>query len=574
MKHIVVIFCIFCACATANSQSLTDKFKKAVDDKEYVEALGYTSEIVRNNPTDNNFLLMAADVYNEMNLHDSAVSVLKMALENNDNDMNLYRELAISQAQAEKFTTALSTMNKLLKKKNQDKEAVNFITLSNVYLLADSLDNAEYNLLKARELDSKNAEVYIGLGDLYYAKKIYELAKDNYESAISNDGKSLTQKALLNAKIKLASSYYKLGNMEMDQQLSNEYFRRSLNTWNEITKADPKNATAFYEQGKIFYLASKFNEAGASFNRYAALRPEGWLGRWYGAQSWYTARKYDSAVIQLEAVRTKIDTITVKATGMLAHSYFEVKKFNESINLYKSMTDIDQTSYERMGYAAFFSKDTLTAIEAFNKAIYGAEKKCNTMLKFGNLLQSMKKYEDAITVFKKRITDCDDSNSVKCKFFIGTSYYLSNKLDSSISMFREYLTLDPESISARTYMANAFNGMKKSDSSKKYLGQAIDMVQKSFQADPANQSLKKEADQAYDAACRSSLEAKDYSTVIKYAKQWIDINDKSATPHVYLGFAYQSGSDSGNACKAYSEALKRDPNNVAASKNKKALNCP
>ena len=68
------------------------------------------------------------------------------------------------------------------------------------------------------------------------------MEKDNYEAALATDGKQVTQKSILNAKIKLGSSYYRLGNMVMDQQLSNEYFRRSLNTWNDITKADPKNA--------------------------------------------------------------------------------------------------------------------------------------------------------------------------------------------------------------------------------------------------------------------------------------------------------------------------------------------
>lgn len=44
----------------------------------------------------------------------------------------------------------------------------------------------------------------------------------------------------------------------MDQTLSQEYFRRSLNEWNYITKVDPKNATAFYEQGKYFFLPPNF----------------------------------------------------------------------------------------------------------------------------------------------------------------------------------------------------------------------------------------------------------------------------------------------------------------------------
>ncbi len=559
---------------TLFAQSILDQFKKAIEDKEYVEALRHTPEVVNQFRKDNVILMMAADVYMEMELPDSAVSVLAFAMENDDDSPALNREYALALSKANRTDKALSVMNAMLKRKKMDKDPENFVTLSNIYIAADSVLQAEYNLLLARELDDKNAQVYIGLGDLYFAKKVYELAKDNYESALATDGKQLSSKSILNAKIKLASSYYKLGNMEMDQQLSNEYFRRSLNTWNEITKADPKNATAFYEQGKIFFLASKFLEAGASFNRYANLRPEGWLGRWYAGQAWYNSRKYDSAAIHLELVRTKIDSITGKANAMLAHAYFETKKFQESINLYKSLPTMNQTDYERMGYAAFFSKDTVTAIDAFNKSINGEEKKCNTAFRFANLLQSMKKYDEAIVVFRKRIADCEDSNSVKSRYFIGSCYYLAQKYDSALISLKEYLSLDGASISGRVYIGNTFNALKRSDSAKRYLFSAVELAQQSLQANPGNPSIIKEAELAFEAMCRVSLEAKETQSVIKYGKAWLEINEKSAIPHVYLGFAYQTQGDKDNACKAYAEALKRDPKNTASQKNKSALGCP
>lgn len=556
------------------AQGNVDQFKKAVEDKEFVEALRLTPEIVNQNRKDNSILMMAADVYMEMELPDSAVSVLAIAMDNDDDSPVLNREYALALSKANKSSMALSVMNVLLKKKKMDKDPENYVTLSNIYLATDSVLQAEYNLLVARELDDKNAQVYIGLGDLYFAKKVFELAKDNYEAALATDGKQLSTKSILNAKIKLASSYYKLGNMEMDQQLSNEYFRRSLNTWNEITKADPKNATAFFEQGKIFFLASKFLEAGASFNRYAILRPEGWLGRWYAGQAWYNSRKYDSAAIHLELVRNKIDSITGKANAMLAHSYFEIKKFQESINLYRSLPSLNQTDYERMGYAAFFSKDTVTAIDAFYKSINGSEKKCNTAFRFANLLQTMKKYDEAIAVFRKRIADCEDSNSVKSRFFIGSSYFQAQKYDSALISLKEYLALDGNSISGRVYIGNTFNALKKSDSAKKYLLNAVELAQQSLLTNPGNTSIIKESELAFEAMCRVSLEGKDVQSVIKYGKAWLEINEKSAIPHVYLGFAYQTQGDKDNACKAYAEALKRDPKNTAAQKNKSAFGCP
>jgi len=66
---------------TLFAQGTFDQFKKAVEDKEYVEALRYTPEVVNQFRKDNVILMMAADVYMEMELPDSAVSTLALAME-------------------------------------------------------------------------------------------------------------------------------------------------------------------------------------------------------------------------------------------------------------------------------------------------------------------------------------------------------------------------------------------------------------------------------------------------------------------------------------------------------------
>lgn len=50
------------------------------------------------------------------------------------------------------------------------------------------------------------------------------------------------------------------------------------------------------------------------------------------------------------------------------------QKYKESSDLYGTLTKIDQANYERYGYAAFFAKDTNTAVRAFYSAIEGPDK--------------------------------------------------------------------------------------------------------------------------------------------------------------------------------------------------------
>lgn len=74
---------------------------------------------------------------------------------------------------------------------------------------------------------------------------------------------------------------------------------------------------------------------------------------------------------------------------------------------------------------------------------------------------SMKKYDEAINVFSKRINMCEDTNSVKSIYYIGNCLYSSAKHDSAIIVFKDYLTKEINSIPARITMYNSFNAIKK-----------------------------------------------------------------------------------------------------------------
>ncbi|MEY3311569.1 MAG: hypothetical protein RL348_902, partial [Bacteroidota bacterium] len=198
MRLIIALIVFSSASLLIKAQTTVERFKKAIIEKEYVEALSLTSQVISENPNSLELLELAADVYAEMEYHAEAVKVLQSALEIESNNVKYIRKHALALANTSKYTEAVNNMNKLLKKKGMDKDPDNLIALANIYLKADSLAQAEYTLLKARETDDKRSEIFTGLGDLYYAKKVYELAKDNYESAIS------LNKELLEPRIKLA----------------------------------------------------------------------------------------------------------------------------------------------------------------------------------------------------------------------------------------------------------------------------------------------------------------------------------------------------------------------------------
>ncbi|MBK9250028.1 MAG: tetratricopeptide repeat protein [Ignavibacteria bacterium] len=567
MKWIFALFAVLLP-ATGYAQSNFEKAKQFSTERDYLQAYNFALPAVKEAPKNVEVLLLAGEIYLEMEKVDSAVQFLARA-EDIDNSTNVIRKYAKALARAGKFQDAVKYAKKAIKK--DEKDAYNQLALADVYLKADSLKQAEMTIIVAKELNKKIPDGFVALGDLYYAQKVYELARMNYEEAL------LLDSTLLDARIKLATSYYKLANAEPDKDLSNELFSRSLKEWNRITKEDPKNASAFYEQGKIFYLADKYGEAAKSFYQYTLLRPEGWLGMWYLAQSSFKIGQYDSAVKQLEIVKLKIDTVNERATLLLAQSQFELKKYKESAANFAiaqkfSVTNpaikIDALDMERWGRAAILSGDTATAFQNFKTVIDNSDgKKCSLMYSYAYLLKEKKMYDESIQVYRKRIAACNDSMSIKSRLFIGLNYYSYNKPDSAVIALQEFIQLDPNNLYGRIMLSNSFAALKLTDSSKKTLLDAFEIGKQN----PA--TSKRDLENVLGEICRIYLDAKDYTNLLKYAKTWSELNPESPTAFIYIAVSYQGNADKDNACKNYREVLKRDKENKVAKQNMKALGC-
>jgi tetratricopeptide (TPR) repeat protein len=567
MKWIIALIAVLLP-VTGFAQSNIDKAKQFVAERDYLKAYDYALPAVKDAPKNSDVLLLAGEIYLEMEKADSAVQFIAKAVDIDDKT-SVMRKYAKALARAGKFEEAVKIAKKAIKK--DEKDAYNQLALADVYLKADSLKQAEMTIIVAKDLNKKIPDGFVALGDLYYAQRVYELARMNYEEALLLDSN------LLDARIKLATSYYKLANAEPDKDLSNELFGRSLREWNRITKEDPKNASAFYEQGKIFYLADKFGEAAKSFYQYTLLRPEGWLGMWYLAQSSFKIGQYDSAIKQLEIVKIKIDTVKERATLMLAQSQFELKKYKESAANFAeaqkfSATNpaikIDALDMERWGRAAILSGDTATALQNFKTVIDNSDgKKCSLMYSYAFLLKEKKMYAESIQIYRKRIAACNDSMSIKARLFIGLNFYSDNKPDSAIIALKEFIQLDPNSMYGRIMLSNSFTALKLADSSKKTLVEALEVGKQN----PA--TSKKDLENVLSELCRIYLDAKDYANLLKYAKTWSEINTESATAYIYIAVGYQGNADKENACKNYREVLKRDKENKVAKQNMKALGC-
>jgi tetratricopeptide (TPR) repeat protein len=460
--------------------------------------------------------------------------------------------------------------------KENDKDIDTWLQLGKALIAADSLKAAEIKITKAKAMDESNPETYIVLGDLYFAKRVYPLACSNYEEALKKDENNVQ------ARINLAISYGKMANVEMDDDLRNELFKKSLVEWNTVTKQDPKNAKAFFEQGRIFYYAKQYKESAASLLKFVELRPSGSLGRWMLAQSLYEIGACDSARTHLEISAEQIDSVKTKAKLLLARCFYDKKEYAQSFEAYTVVaanSEMEMKDVRSFGTAALFAGDTTKAIELWNKAIdMDPEGNCQLMFLVGTQLNKMKMYGDAVTVLKRRLAtaSCTDRLS-ETNFTIGTAIFfdasqdtiVANRAQTALPYMLKAVEQDTNNLWASIYLGDVYAALDSMPKAKEAFRFAIDVAA----ADTSSAQNKSVMQQAFFKMTNMALEAKNWAEVTKVAKEWSDMSPDSEYAFLFLAFGNQGLQNTDAACIAYRKVLRINPKNTTASKNLNALQC-
>ncbi len=566
LEKIKLIVLLLFFSQVAFSQISKDEFLELVKQKKFEEASKYIPDIATSYSKDIQMLLAFGDVYFDLEQFEEANRYYGAAYKLQDDDNMVAQKYAKSLAELKKYPEAIKVMKAIIKE--NPKELYNYITAAEIYIKADSLAEAEVQIDRARNIDKNNPAPLVTLGNLYFSKRVYELARQNYEEALALDPNNVE------AHMNLAISYYWLANREMDKELSNELFTRSLKEWNTVARLDSMNAKAFFEQGKIWYFSEKYAEAATALSRYVKLRPNSSLGRWYLAESLYKLGECDSAVVHLEIVRNEIDSIKTTATKYLADCYISLKEYNKAkqafLDLDKVAYKYDAVDYRKYGQAAFFTGDTANAINYWKKSIeMDTEGNCVLMYFLGTVLNAIKNYDESTQVLKLRLntTTCSDDNDSKVYYIIGQNFIFSNKPDSAIIYLEKSVEIDPNNMFAIVYLGDAFIQMKNTKKGMDYYRMVISKY------DTDNSINQSAVLQAYAKLSNLLLESKNYVELNKVTKRWAELFPDNVFANLYCAVSYQGLTDAENACKYYNKVLKLDPNNKTARQNRELIGC-
>ncbi len=573
---VALVFCLGSLFTTAvRAQDPIDRAQEAVAVRDYIEAAVHIRQAIVEDPKDEAVLALATRIYLELDLLDSAELYGRRLYEDADDIRSFVRTYADVLTRNGKAVEAVRVLRKLVRDTDEP-EVETSMYLVSALLAADSASAAELVATTAKKQFPNSGDSYLALGRLYFNYKprpVYDLAVQNYEKAVEIDS------TLIEAHFGLAECYWKLANRESDKDLANELFTRSLTEWNIVGRLDPRNARAWFEQGKIFYLAGRYQDAIKTLIRYRELRPLGTgepIASWYLGKSFYELQACDSASVHLNNAATSIDSLKSQATLMLARCSFLSRQWQEASQKYGAALSAgvssetwDPVDVWYYGTALILSGDTTQAITVMHQAAQRDPRQCTFMFRFGLLLNAKLQHQASTTILRQRLANCDDSLNARIHLFIGNNFFADSLLDSAAASYRTSLALDPTSGYTQVRLAETYE-LLGNDSAATSLYEGVIVRGESA---TASAQERKDAINAILKLNSSDFRASNWQSIIQHTQRGLSIDPANSILRLYMAIAYQGDGETAQACKWYREVLKVDPSNATAKKNLAALGC-
>ncbi len=573
LNRSLVILLLLISATPLWSQSALERAADAVDSANYFEAVTHIRPLVKASPDDPKVLLLATKIYTELDLLDTAKSYGKRLYSIDDDEAEYVRMYAEALVRGGEATLASDLLRKSYKK---SKDVETALSLVNALVEADSLQAAELVATTAKKDFPNSADAYMALGLLYFKYKpqpVLELAVQNFEKAIS------IQPELVQAHFSLAECYWKQANRESDDDLANELFKRSLVEWNKVGQLDPRNARAWFEQGKIFFLAKKYKEATRALLEYRSLRPIGTgeaIASWYLGSSFYELNNCDEARIHLSAAAERIDSLKGQVGLKIARCLFLSKDWKGATTAYQEayQSGIPTGSWEPKdiwyaGFAAVLAGDTARAIATMGEAAARDPKECTFMFRYGLLLSQKRLNAQANQIFRQRLANCTDSLDGKIYMLIGNNFFADSLVDSAIAQYELSLQKDPKNGYVTSRLAETYQVKGDEAKARELYGQVIT-------AGTAEGARKEDVSAAISAMLKLNgldATAKAWAPIVERCAAGLKLDAQNKWLMLYSAIGYQGLGNKEAACRQYRELLKIDPANESAKKNLNALGC-
>ncbi len=520
------VLLVFAICVTAFSQQLVAQSwadaQYALWNEQPAKAKEIVKSLLASNPTHPEYnYRMGNLLYNE-GKKDSAKIYYNRGIKPEDKTNYNFAGLG-KLALDEGNTTAATEYFTKLTQKEKSSDAKAYLFAGEAYYASSNpqLSKAITTLKKSIDLDNKNVEAYILLGDVYFANKEAGLGVSNYEWAIEKQPN-------------LPIAFTKIGRIYM---LSRNY-RGALEHFEKANAVDPNFIPVYFELAEFNHYAKKPTESVKFMDEY--LKRSGRtdieaLSRY--ASFVFLSGDYARTITLIEDLLSR-DASNVILSRLIGYSYYEQGKYPEGITQMETFfAKVDTSKIIGSDYAYYgklltkTDKDSLGIIY-LNRALEKDSTDGTLYDDLGTAYMSGKKYLEAAAVYKQKIEKVSPI-TVQDYFQLGRGYYYGGNIPAADSAFTK----------VTDNMPNAALGYL-------WRGRTTSQLDPTSEQGLAFPHYKKFTELATDE--------------VKYKKELIEA-------YSYLGYYHYLKKETANATASWQKVKNLDPTNTQATEYFKSL---
>ncbi len=448
--------------------------KKAIDAEQYQKAKGILKTLIKTQPTAENYFHLG-NIYLKTDYPDSAKTFFTSGVNADPKSPLNYIGLGAADLASNNAASAKANFA-LAEARIAKKDAKPYVYIGRAYARAPKPDynSAVTYFGKAKAMNDKDAEVYLGLADTHRDMRDASSAYAEYRSASDLD------RSMLRSKVELAVL-----------NRSSGAFQESVDVLNSVVSADPNYGPAYRELAETYYrwgnsdvknYDTKIKQSLAYYEKYMDLTDRSLDSRMRHADFLVLTRDYKTLQQEAQAM-SQLDRTNPRVFRYLGYSAFENANYPATVQAlkdFKSRVDSNRLiaqDYLYLGRAQMKTGETVDGLNNLKKAIKLDSTTAGVMSEIAKGLYDAKKYSEAEPAYELSLKN--PKAAALDYYYLGNSYYFdyfakvktdpnTNKdmLVKADSAFSKLLQRAPTTEVALLYRARIQRAKDDSDDSK------------------------------------------------------------------------------------------------------------
>ena len=537
---VTTLLCVFLMTLLCEAQVEYDNARALIKQNKSTEAIHLLEQAIQKNPLNLNAYHLLGQIFLEKSQLDSAEFWGRQMLNVENDSASSYIVLTQALALKKNFVEALTLIDKGLKRTKNNPRLL--MQKGNIYLLADSTENAIAAYANAKEANPHNVSAYRGLYDAYLKLGAEAMAVLQLEKAIEIDS---TQADL---SYKLAKHYYKA-----------RRYNEAAKCYQRILKMDPSNDNAAWELGKLYYDAKKYENAVLILEPYVKRQADNMKAWQVYMEALIKIDRYADAKSAAEHMLKK-DANSAAATRALAKAEYHLKEYEPAVKTYLNLSKIDTLSaddYRFLGKSYMELKVDSLSTKYLELSLDKDSTQKDVWNDLGGNYMRMKKWDQAVYAFQRRIAL--DSTSTAAYVNYALSSMASSKWENARQALYEALSLQPSYLKGHLYLARCLSQMDSTAAARMQYQKFIELAEAQNSG-----NFKTELGEAYKMISFSYLIDKNLPKALDALTKTVKFRNDDTEVHLWRAQTLHALDKRKEAEAEYHEVLKLDPKNKDA----------